>query len=148
MQQHKKGVKTMLSNEYKKIVTDEIYFAANKMESSKDPADKLYYFSAIFGVLHRILNIDYNPDLLFAHFVLRSTHDSFLNRLKAIKQGGDNSVRLSEEQFDKLVLYSIELADNISNNISTDSALKKFVILLYSTTGNGFYLMQKGRLTI
>jgi len=133
-----------IKDSYKKIILDEINFAVKKMNSAKNASEKLYYFSAIFGVFHRIYNLDYNPDLVYAHFILRATHDAFLNRLKAIEQVRDRTVSLSNKQFDKLSILSKELVSNINKNKDIDETLKKFVILLYSTTGNGYYLMQRG----
>ncbi len=129
---------------YKKIIIDEINFAVKRMNSVKKASEKLYYFSAIFGVFHRIYNLDYNPDLIYAHFILRSTHDAFLSRLKSIEQLRDSTILLSDKQFDKLSILSKELAGKINKTKDMDETLKKFVMLSFSTTGNGYYLMQKG----
>ncbi len=68
------GVNEMkIKDSYKKIIIDEINFAIKKMSSVERASEKLYYFSAIFGAFHRIYNLDYNPDLVFAHFILRAT---------------------------------------------------------------------------
>lgn len=133
-----------IKDSFKKIIIDEINFAIKKMNSAKIPSAKLYYFSAIYGAFHRIYNLDYNPDLVYAHYILRSTHDAFLSRLKAIEQLRDHTILLSDQQFNKLSTLSKELAINIGKTKEMDETLKKFVILSYSTTGNGYYLMQKG----
>ena len=133
-----------IKDSYKKIIIDEINFAIKKMNSAKSASEKLYYFSAIFGVFHRIYNLDYNPDLIYAHFILRSTHDALLSRLKAIEQLRDSTILLSDKQFDKLSILSKELAGKINKTKDMDETLKKFVMLSFSTTGNGYYLMQKG----
>ena len=86
-----------IKDSYKKIIIDEINFAVKKMNSAKSASEKLYYFSAIFGVFHRIYNLDYNPDLVYAHFILRATHDAFLNRLKSIEQVRDRTILLSNK---------------------------------------------------
>ena len=133
-----------IKDSYKKIIIDEINFAVKRMNSAKSASEKLYYFSAIFGVFHRIYNLDYNPDLVYAHFILRATHEAFINRLKSIEQVKDDTVLLTNEQFNKLSILSKELARKIKITENMDETLKKFVVLLYSTTGNGYYLMQKG----
>ena len=133
-----------IKDSYKKIIIDEINFAVKRMNSAKSASEKLYYFSAIFGVFHRIYNLDYNPDLVYAHFILRATHEAFINRLKSIEQVKDDTVLLTNEQFNKLSSLSKELARKIKKTEDMDETLKKFVVLLYSTTGNGYYLMQKG----
>lgn len=133
---------------YRKMIVDEINFVAKKMAKAQSASEKLFYFSAVFGILHRILNIEYDSDLVFSQFVIRATHDAFLNRLKAIQQGGDNTVSLSDDQFEKLTTLTKELAKKIHKNEDVIDTLKKFVTLTYSTSGNGFYLMQRGSLKI
>ena len=137
-----------LSDENRKAIVKEIKFAVKKMEEMKKPPEKLYYFSAVFGILHRIYNIDYDPELVYAHFILRSTHDAFQIRLKAFEVGGDTTVSISKEQLSKLSSLSKQFANKFGRKQEIDSILKKFTILLYSTTGNGYYLMQKGVLKI
>lgn len=137
-----------VSDENRKSIVNEIKFAVKKMEEKKEATEKLYYFSAVFGILHRIYNIDYDPDLVYAHFILRSTHDAFLHRLKAIEVGGETTVLISKKQLSKLSTLSKQFASKFGKKQEIDSVLKEFTILLYSTTGNGFYLMEKGVLKI
>jgi hypothetical protein len=136
------------SDVYRKMIADEINFAAKKMTKTPDASEKLYYFSAVFGILHRIFNIEYDSELVFAQSIVRSIHDAFLNRLKAIQHGGDTTVSLSDDQFEKLISLTKELAKKINKNEDITDTLKKFAILAYSTSGNGFYLVQKGLLKI
>ena len=137
-----------INDTYRKMLVDEINFVVKKMEETQDGTNILYYFSAVFGIFHRILNMDYSNDLIYAHFVLRSTHEVFQQRLKAIQQGVDRTVLISDQQFEKLIALSRELLDKIQKKSSIDETLKKFIVLSYSTTGNGYYLMQKGQLKI
>lgn len=137
-----------ISNKYRDMIVSEIKFVIEKMDQSPEVAEKLYYFSAIFGIIQRVFNIEFDPNLVHAHLILRSTHDAFSQRLKAIQQGGDKSIKLCEEQFNKLSAISIELAEKIKKKENIDNTLKKFAILAYSTTGNGYYLIQKGLLKI
>ncbi len=82
--------------------------------------------------------------MIYAHFILRATHDAFLSRLKAIEQLRESTVLLNDKQFEKLTFLSKELAINIGKTKEMDETLKKFVMLSFSTTGNGYYLMQRG----
>lgn len=68
-------------------------------------------------------------------------------RLQAVKNG-DLVVPLLEEQIEQLTGIIKELSEKIRNNEDLGDTLKKFAILAYSTTGNGYYLLQKGFLTI
>ena len=137
-----------IKDSFRKIIVDEIEYVIEKMEKTDDFVQKLYYFSGIHGMLQRIFNLEYNTELLFAFFVFKSTHEAFINRFHAIDKGGDSSILLYQEQIDGLVEGSKEFVDKIKNKKNFDSTLKKLIVLSFSTTGNGFYLMQKGVLKI
>jgi PHD/YefM family antitoxin component YafN of YafNO toxin-antitoxin module len=137
-----------LSDAFKKLLVEEITFVIKKMEETKEATKLLYYFSAIPGMFQRIYNIEYDSRLVFAHFILKATHDSFSQRLKVSQQGGDNAVLINDDQFERLISLSKELLRNIKNNKAIDEVLQKLTILLYSTTGNGYFLMEKGWLKI
>jgi hypothetical protein len=136
-----------VSKNFEKLITDEFEFAVERMSLSKDAREVLYFFSAIPGVLHRVFNIEFDSDLVFIHNILRSTQEAFSERLKAIK-AGDATFILDEGQMERLIDLSKELLVRMKQNEEIDSTLKKFTLLLYSTTGNGYYLMQKGMLKI
>ena len=137
-----------VNDAFRKLIVEEITFAIKKMEETKEATELLYYFSAIPGMFQRIYNMEYDSHLVFAHFILKATHDSFVQRLKASQQGGDNSVLIKDDQFERLISLSKELLSNIKKDRDIDEVLKKLTILLYSTTGNGNYLMEKGWLKI
>ena len=46
-----------ISDANRKLIVSEIKFAVKKMETAEEHSQKLYYFSAVFGVFHRIYNI-------------------------------------------------------------------------------------------
>lgn len=137
-----------ISDNFRDTIVNEINYCIEQMGKNKDFPDKLYYFSGIQGLLQRIFNLEYDSDLVFAFFVFKSTHEAFMNRYAAIKKGGDTVVLLFQEQFDELIEGLKDFADKIKNKKNFNSTLKRFVVLLYSTTGNGYYLMQKGLLKV
>lgn len=132
-----------LSNNYKNLILSEIDFVVKKMDKSSESLEKLFYFSAIHGIFQRIYNIEYDPTLVFIYFILHTTHEAFNNRLQT-KSG----IPLSEKQINKLSDIAKELGGKIKNNEEVSVTLQKFVVLQYSTSGNGYYLMQKGMLKI
>lgn len=132
----------------KKLIVNEINYVTQQMEQVDDPVKQLYYFSAIYAMILRIMNIDYTQELVFTHFVLQSTHQAFNTRLNAFHKVGDHSIVINEEQFIKLIGLSKELARQIKSNKDINNTLRKFIVLAYSTTGNGYYLLQKGLLKI
>ena len=125
----------------------EVDFAIIKMEKSNTLEEKLYYFSSVFGMIQRIYNIEYDEDLVYAHFILRKAYEMFQARLSAIKTG-ERIIPLFEDQSKKLVQYTKELSKILQEKKDLSHTLKKFTILAYSTTGNGYYLFQKGLLKI
>ena len=137
-----------LSDAYKKILVEEITFAIKKMGETKEAQVLLYYFSAIPGMFQRIYNIEYDSDTVVAHYILKATHEAFIQRLKAIQPGGDMTILIKDDQIERLISLSKELLRHIKKNSDIDIVLKKFVILLYTTTGNGNYLMENGWLKI
>lgn len=137
-----------ISDSYRDMVVSEINYIVEKMEDTDDFVQKLYYFSGIHGMLQRIFNLEYHPELIFAFFVFKSTHEALITRYHAIEKGGDSSVLLYEEHVDGLIALSEEFVEKFKNKENFDSTLKKIIVLSFSTTGNGFYLMQKGVLKI
>jgi hypothetical protein len=135
------------SDEYKEVIIKELEFVLQKMNQSNNVDDKIYFFSAIQGMLHRVMNLEYTDDLLFAHFITNEVHKSFLQRIVSIKQG-ETVVKLTEQYFVRLIEITKEFLEAVKNDDNLDSVLKQYVVLLYSTTGNGNYLMEKGLLKI
>lgn len=137
-----------VTEESRDIITKEIKFVLEKMSQSETPTEALYYFSGIPGVIQRVYNIEYDPDLVYTHFILRQTYEAFLTRLNIILERRDQVVPLSDKHFEKLLALTKQLAKKIAKNSELDDTLKKYVMLIYSTTGNGYYLQQKGLLKI
>lgn len=136
-----------LSQEYKTLLINEIKFVLDNMSKANSVEEKLYLFSAIFGMVQRIFNIEFNSELVFLHSVLQNTHNSFMQRLTAIKSG-DTVVSLSEDQIIGLERASSQLCGAIEKNKSILPALEKFSLLGYSTSGNGNFMMIKGKLKL
>lgn len=133
-----------LSNANRDLITSEIKFSLEKMKEEKDDKVRLYYFSAVYGIMQRIFNLEYSPDLIFAHFVLNSTYNSVNMRLL----NPDQVIKLPENLMDKLIKYTEELLDAIENDRDLYDILLKYTLLGYVTKGNGYFLYQKGLLKI
>jgi len=133
-----------LSKEIKKTLINEIEFAIEKMRSSKDPNLIMYYFSAVSGVLHRIFNIEYDSDLVFAHFIVNGTYQQINARLQA----KDKIIQIPENLFERLIETTKNFLEAINGNKDLNEVLKEFTLLGYVTIGNGYYLYQKGLLKI
>jgi len=136
-----------ITKKMKDEIIKEIDLVVDAMKKSEDPLRKLYFFSGIHAVINRVFNMEYDPELVFMHHVLSAVHTGFLGRINAMRKG-DTVVVLDDSYFKKLISLSISLKDKISENGNVDVTLKEFIVLLYATTGNGFYLKQKGLLKI
>jgi len=129
-----------ISESNKKKLIEEIKFVIEKMKSEEDAKTKLYYFSAIYGTMQRIFNIEYNSDLVFAHMVTSATYNTLNSRLSI----PDRVVQLPPEIFDKLTAVTEELKNTLEKNGNLYNVLKKYAILGLVTSGNGYYLYQRG----
>jgi len=137
-----------ISDNLKKTIVKEINFAVNKMNENSAAEKKLYYFSAVYGMILRILNLEYDSDLVYTHFILSETHRAFSGRLQSNLKGQEKVIFLQEEHFKKLSAITKELGKRIEKDEDICDTLKKFAILSFTTTGNGYYLEQKGLLKI
>lgn len=137
----------LASEKYKNIIIKELEFVISKINQSPAIEEKLYYFSAVQGVLNRILNLEYNEQLLSAFYITNETLKMFHQR-HASFNAGDKSINLTDEQVLRLSQITVEFLETIRNDGNVEEVLKKYVVLLYSTTGNGYYLMEKGVLKI
>ena len=133
-----------LSTANKKKLIEEIEFALNSMKVAEDPETKLYYFSAVYGVMPRIFNIEYDSNLVFIHFVVNATYNNINSRLK----NPEKVVKIPDDLFEKLENTTNELLNTLKQNKNLYEVLKKFILLAYVTSGNGYYLYQRGLLKI
>ncbi|MCZ7357248.1 MAG: hypothetical protein O8C66_10195 [Candidatus Methanoperedens sp.] len=132
-----------ITEPYKNMLLDEIAFARRKITEEQNFDNKIFYYSATFGMTRRILNFKYDPQLQFVDFVLTLSYQYMLARLTAIKSG-DLTIPLQASFFDDLVYCLEQLEEKIRNNDDIYIVLQKIVNLTSLTDGNGYYLSQKG----
>lgn len=137
-----------ISDDHKKIIVTEINYVVDKMKKTSNGEEMLYYFTAVYSVISRIFNLEYDRDLICAHFILQHTSEALNGRLQAIVKGGETLIPLNEDHFKKLIDFTIELGKKIDKNEDITETLKKFILLAFTTTGNGHYLQEKGLLKI
>jgi hypothetical protein len=137
-----------ISEESRNMIVKEIDYIASKMQKAATPEEKLYYFSATYGLINRVVNFEYDDELIFLHFVLQQAYMALQQRLVALTKGGDSIIPLTEKHFDKLLKTTKELGKKIKQGEEITGTLKEFVILAYTTTGNGYYLLGKGIIKI
>jgi hypothetical protein len=132
---------------FKTAIVNEIKYVQKKMKENSSLEKKLFYYSAIPAQFLRVLNLEYDSDILYLHHVVNHTQGSFQQRLAAIK-AGDINIEVSERQIEQLESLLDDVVCVIEQKKKIDDVLKAFIELAYSTSGNGFYLMEKGSLKI
>ena len=136
-----------LSPDMQKVFTDEVATAIKHMKSVNTLEEKLFFLSAVYGAAFRIMNIQYDAELAFIHYVVNAAYGMMQANLVSIKQGqGVNT--FPKDVFDKLENALEELVVKIEGGEKTYPALEKISNLAYSTTGNGYYLYLKGMIKI
>ena len=132
--------------EFRQRLVEEYRYTATKMQESPQPAQKLYYFSVLWGEAQRILNLEWDRDLALIYMVAQSTY----NQVTLLMQPQMISVSpidistvftaLTQATFD-LATYLEKPEDNIEE---LHQILGRFAEISYVANGNGSYLYEKG----
>ena len=134
-----------ISETNKSIILQEFDFALGKMEKSNSVTEKLYFYSAIHGVIHRIVNIEYDTELLFVNFILKISYD-VIHHSTSGNSGQMNLI--VPELFDNIEKQVKKLRNNIEKGEDVYKTLEAISILTYTATGNGYYLTQRGTIKL
>ncbi len=139
-----------IPDQYFEIILNEFKDVEKLYNDANSPYDKLYFFSASFAVINRVMNSYSNPTLTFMHQILQAVHQSLGQRLDIPKYPGTIFNNLPEETWTTLISYFSELrsAFEKKNDDKIREALAKFANLWYATSGNGYYLYLRGKLPI
>jgi hypothetical protein len=138
-----------LSPNMREALNKEIRFAVANIKKSPIPAEKIYYFSAIYAIIDRIYNFECDPELIFIHQVIRQAFDTINGKFAiSVPRSPGLGLMVPENLFDKLCDSLSELADTIEKDQPTYTVLQDIANIGYSSTGNGFYLYQKGMLKL
>jgi hypothetical protein len=136
-----------LSVSNKKTLVKELYFIHELMDRYEAPEDKMYCFSAVYGIANRIMNLEFDAELSFLHYVINAAHNTINGALAAASQR-HSSPTIPPQVFQKLQDAVKELGTFIEEEKQTYPVLEKISNLAFSTTGNGYYLYLKGFLKI
>lgn len=139
-----------IPEKYYEIILNEFKDVEKLAKEATNIDDKLYFFSASFGVINRVMNFHYDPLLVFIHQVLQTTHQSLLQRFSAPKIPGSISNIVPDEMINSLFKNFSQLISEFEKKEDQKirEVLQKFSILSYATTGNGYYLYLKEKLII
>jgi hypothetical protein len=117
------------------------------MRKEEKVEKKIYYFSAAYGITNRTLRYSFTEDYLLADFVLNTSYNGLLERFKRICSG-DSTVELEPVHFDCIQNGLKALADAFESKTSILDPLGDILKAMYSTTGPGNYLREKGLLKL
>jgi len=136
-----------LSKSNKLALANEIRTAVDYMSKTNVAQEKMYFFSAVFGIANRIMNLEFDPELGFVHHVTNAAYTTINANLMLVAQG--QSVRTFPPQlFEKLQEALEDLASHVERGEPTYPVLERISNTAYSTSGNGYYLFLKGALKI
>ena len=139
-----------IPDKYFELILNEFKEVQKLCIEAKTSEDKLFFFSASYGVLNRVMNFCCEPILVFMHQILQDATKNISHRLAIPKKPGSISNSLPIEMWESLFSYFstliIEFEKKDEHKIR--EVLEKFSNLSYATLGNGFYLYLRGKLTI
>lgn len=139
-----------IPDNYHQLILNEFKEVEKICSEVKIPEDKLYLFSACYGIVNRIMNLHYHPTLVFMHQILQSTHQIMTQRLTAPRVPGSVLNNIPDEMVTALFSYFSQLITAFENKSEAEirEVLEKFSNLTYVATGNGSYLYLRGKLVL
>lgn len=140
-----------LPEEIRHRLVDELSFATERMREEGAPLRKIYFFSAVFGATGRELNHHWDPVLALIHQVTNLTYQQINSQLQQ-NAAGDATLPVSREILGSLEDATEQLARILRQEEISESDLLRILghmaELSYATTGNGHYLLTRGRIQL
>jgi hypothetical protein len=133
-----------LSIENKKKLIEELKFISNKFEKEPTLKGKSFYLSGVHPLLNRIINLEFNNELLLLNFVFQGLHGIFDNLINKIEQGVEKIITIPEEFFPELSKLLNDIANAIEKKKDLYPYVQRASLFAHILTGNGFYLYQRG----
>ena len=133
-----------IKNHFINEIIKEFELVSKKIKEENNPELKIYFYSAAPGILNRVINLEYNQDLLFISYVLRNTYETIKQGIPPVLRGG-SVVPLPDANMllDRLADEINKLAGAISSGKDYNKILARIVEISYTVTGNGAYLHNK-----
>ena len=132
---------------FKKELVKELRLIEALMKKADNHDKKNYYFSAAYGITTRTYRYSFSKDVLLADLVLSHAYQTLLEASRRLKTG-DTTVLLEEIHFEKIEEGLRELADAFENDESILEPLENILTAVFSTSGAGNYLREKGLLKL
>jgi hypothetical protein len=138
-----------MRKELRQRLAKEYRYAVNRMQEETQPAKKLFYFTVIFGEAQRVLNWEWNRDLVLIHMVTQHVHTQVNTTMQTPALGQVIPIDWAIV-YDKLTQVASDLAACFEKAENEDSKeelyqiLGHFAEIAYVVSGNGSYLHEKG----
>lgn len=131
----------------KTYLTGEFRIAASKMfENLEDPQTAIYWYSGAYGAVQRVVNIAPEDWMFLLHTVLQHSHAQIQGRIQSASKNAEQPLQLDQEILPRVAAELTVLADSIDADSDITANITNLSRLSYSTTGNGYYLQQTGRI--
>ena len=137
-----------VSQKLKAHTLSEFDIAIAKLKEQISLDERLYYFSATFGAIYRVMNTECSTGLIFLHHALNIAHTAFQARIQAQSRGVERPIEIDQAMVDTLIVLTENLRERISEDQDSTDICVRLINLSYATTGNGYYLYKKGELTL
>ena len=138
----------MLSGELRQRLAKEYRYAITKMQEVPQPVKKLYYFSAFFSETQRVLNLEWDRDLVLIYTVAHHVHTQINTTLQTPGSGvlpidwATVIEKLTQDASGLATYY--EKAENDNSREEMYQTLGHLAEIAYAVSGNGSYLCEKG----
>ena len=99
-----------IPSQHYKTILEEFNKISQLCNDAKYLEDKLYFFSASFGIINRVMNFHCDPLLVFMHHILQTTHQGFVQRISQFQNPNLISNNIPDIFWDKLYLYFLDLS--------------------------------------
>ena len=131
-------------------LSEEIQFVVEKMRADSDPFNQIYFFSAVYGVIGRLLNTTWDPTLALVNQVTQTAYGAISTRLQSVADRRERGINLPIGLMEALVRATAELGEVILHERDGEllPILARLAELTYVTTGNGYYLYLKGNVKV
>lgn len=136
--------------EFHALIVNEFKNVKKQCEIAENIDDKLYFFSATYGVLNRVMNFECKPIYVFMHQILVGVHQALTQRLASARKSPTMSQHLPPVFTDKAFELFSDLIDQFESQEyeKVKDTLEKFSNLTYAMSGNGFYLYLQKKLIV
>jgi hypothetical protein len=137
-----------MRKDFRERLAKEYRYAVTRMQQETQPAKKLFYFSIFFGEAQRMLNLEWDRDLVLTFMVTQQVYtqiNAATQTSSLLQLPIDGSIiyeQLTSISFDLAACF--EKTENKVNKEELYKTLGRLAEINYLATGNGSYLYEKG----